>query len=52
MVDTDLSTRFQRLTLARRKYLDNILNRLGPFTDPDWEPGEAVVEGLSRAKIL
>lgn len=36
----------------RWKYLDNILNRLGPFTDPDWQPGEAVVEGLSRAKIL
>lgn len=36
----------------RWKYLNNILNRLGPFTDPDWEPGEAVVEGLSRAKIL
>ncbi|OCK92764.1 putative NEDD8 activating enzyme [Cenococcum geophilum 1.58] len=36
----------------RWKYLDNILNRLGPFTDPDWEPGEAVVEGLLRAKIL
>lgn len=36
----------------RWKYLDNILNRPGPFTDPDWEPGETVVEGLSRTKIL
>ncbi|KAF2468185.1 uncharacterized protein BDR25DRAFT_305177 [Lindgomyces ingoldianus] len=37
---------------TRWKYLDNILNRLGPFTDPDWEHGEAAIEGLSRAKIL
>ncbi|KAF2806632.1 uncharacterized protein BDZ99DRAFT_448049 [Mytilinidion resinicola] len=36
----------------RWKYLDRILSRPGPFTDPDWEPGEAVIEGLSRAKIL
>ncbi|KAF2498362.1 NEDD8-activating enzyme E1 catalytic subunit [Lophium mytilinum] len=36
----------------RWKYLDKILSRPGPFTDPDWEPGEAVIEGLSRAKIF
>ncbi|ORY08853.1 NEDD8-activating enzyme E1 catalytic subunit [Clohesyomyces aquaticus] len=36
----------------RWKYLDNILTRHGPFTDPDWEPGEAAIEGLARAKLL
>ncbi|OCK84673.1 NEDD8-activating enzyme E1 catalytic subunit [Lepidopterella palustris CBS 459.81] len=36
----------------RWKYLDNILNRPGPFTDPDWVCGEPALEGLSRAKIL
>jgi hypothetical protein len=36
-----------------RKYLDNILTRAGPFTDPDaFVPGETVVETLDRAKIL
>ena len=36
-----------------RKYLDNILTRAGPFTDPDaFAPGEMVMETLDRAKIL
>ncbi|KAF2739280.1 hypothetical protein EJ04DRAFT_540910 [Polyplosphaeria fusca] len=38
---------------ARWKYLDNILNRSGPFTDPDsFEPGETIAESLARAKVL
>jgi ubiquitin-activating enzyme E1 C len=41
-----------KLTLPSRKYLNNILSRPGPFTDPDWVPGEAQLETLARAKIL
>ncbi|KAF2270642.1 hypothetical protein CC78DRAFT_563983 [Lojkania enalia] len=37
---------------AKWKYLDNILGREGPFTDPEWEPGQPVFEGLERAKVL
>ncbi|KAF2836446.1 hypothetical protein M501DRAFT_996623 [Patellaria atrata CBS 101060] len=37
---------------ARWKHLDKILTRPGPFTDEDWVPGEDVIEGLSRTKIL
>jgi hypothetical protein len=35
-----------------RKYLDNILTRSGPFTDPDAALGENTIEMLSSSKIL
>lgn len=42
------------LSLLRsfRKHLQNILNRRGPFTDPDWEPGMTTLETLASMKIL
>ncbi|KAJ9625907.1 NEDD8 activating enzyme [Taxawa tesnikishii (nom. ined.)] len=35
-----------------RKYLDNLLRRPGPFTDPDWVPGEAPIQALDNVKVL
>jgi ubiquitin-activating enzyme E1 C len=44
--------KLRRLT-SYRKYLDNFLTRIGPFTDPDaFEPGDAAIAGLERMKIL
>ncbi|GAB7341604.1 hypothetical protein MBLNU457_7809t2 [Dothideomycetes sp. NU457] len=37
---------------ARWKYLDNILNRPGPFTDPDFEGGKALAQNLEAMKVL
>jgi ubiquitin-activating enzyme E1 C len=40
-----------KLTLRHRKYLDKLLDRPGPFTDPDsFVPGNH--ETLERAKVL
>jgi hypothetical protein len=35
-----------------RKHLDTILSRRGPFTDPDFVPGDRVIESLEAARIL
>ncbi|KAF4309718.1 hypothetical protein GTA08_BOTSDO02579 [Botryosphaeria dothidea] len=37
---------------ARWKYLQNIVTRRGPFTDPDWEPSVAQLEQLASMKVL
>lgn len=38
---------------ACRKYMDKLLERSGPFTDPDvFEPGDAPKATLDRYKIL
>jgi ubiquitin-activating enzyme E1 C len=51
MVKQTLDSARSKLTLGRRKYLDRILNRPGPFTDPDeFRPGNT--ESVDRAKIL
>ncbi|KAF2146870.1 uncharacterized protein K452DRAFT_323927 [Aplosporella prunicola CBS 121167] len=39
-------------TEAKWRYLQNVLNRRGPFTDPDWEPGMTTLETLANMKIL
>ncbi|KAK7531063.1 hypothetical protein IWX49DRAFT_562920 [Phyllosticta citricarpa] len=39
-------------TSQKWKYLQNILSRRGPFTDPDWEPGMTSLETLANMKIL
>ncbi|KAF2750652.1 NEDD8-activating enzyme E1 catalytic subunit [Sporormia fimetaria CBS 119925] len=39
-------------TRAKWKYLDTILSRRGPFTDPEWTPGAPQIDILSTAKIL
>ncbi len=39
-------------TKERRQYLDNILNRPGPFMEEEAASGDAVVELLSNARIL
>jgi hypothetical protein len=51
MVEQTLENAMGKLTLGRRKYLDRILNRAGPFTDPDvFVPGNTM--SVDRAKIL
>jgi len=45
-------TKHSNLLKAGRKYLDNILTRSGPFTDPDTTLGDPTIELLSSSKIL
>ena len=35
-----------------RKYLDNVLTKPGPFTDPDFVPGVETITGLETSKVL
>ncbi|KAF2197234.1 NEDD8-activating enzyme E1 catalytic subunit [Delitschia confertaspora ATCC 74209] len=37
---------------AKWKHMDTVLDRSGPFTDPDFRPGETPKESLARAKVL
>ena len=32
--------------------MDKLLRRPGPFTDPDWEPGELVTSSLETLRVL
>ncbi|KAI9811373.1 MAG: hypothetical protein M1827_005533 [Pycnora praestabilis] len=34
------------------KYLDNVLTKAGPFTDPEWVPGQETIDFLECSKIL
>ncbi|KAI9840245.1 MAG: hypothetical protein M1837_001828 [Sclerophora amabilis] len=46
MTSTTISTR------AKWKRLDHVLTRPGPFSDPDWVPGEETIKFLEASKIL
>ncbi|KAI9850860.1 MAG: hypothetical protein M1838_004929 [Thelocarpon superellum] len=37
---------------AKWKYLDKVLTRAGPFSDPDWTPGQETVHFLESSKVL
>lgn len=39
------------LTLVR-KYLYKALSKAGPFSDPDWVPGNETIKSLEESKIL
>lgn len=43
---------FHGLAYDNRKYLDNVLRRAGPFTDPDWVPGDQIIQSLESMRIL
>lgn len=40
------------MLISVRKYLQNIVSRHGPFTDPDWEPSAATLDALASMKVL
>ena len=35
-----------------RTYLDNLLNKPGPASDPDWVPGPETISALESSKVL
>jgi hypothetical protein len=52
MVNMPKATPRTRLLLKHRKYLDRVLNRSGPYADPDWMPGYDTINSLESAKVL
>ena len=35
-----------------RTYLDNLLTKPGPASDPDWVPGPETISALESSKVL
>jgi hypothetical protein len=40
------------MLIVYRKHMDKILSRPGAFTDPDWVPGQVVIDNLEALKVL
>lgn len=42
----------QEVDELSRTYLDNLLNKPGPASDPDWVPGPETISALESSKVL
>lgn len=38
--------------MPHRKHLHTLLNKPGPFSDPDWVPGTETINALGSSKVL
>lgn len=47
-----LKTMRQDSDTLPRTYLDNLLNKPGPASDPDWVPGPETIHALESSKVL
>lgn len=47
-----LRTIRQDIDKLPRTYLDNILTKPGPASDPDWIPGLETISALESSKVL
>ncbi len=54
MINGELPTwaSFLVILTLRRKYLYKALSKPGPFSDPDWVPGNETIKSLEESKIL
>lgn len=51
-VPTSFKTVTQKIDKLHRTYLDNLLNKPGPESDPDWVPGRETIDALESSKVL
>ena len=51
-VPTYSKTVTQETDKLHRTYLDNLLNKPGPASDPDWVPGPETINALESSKVL
>ena len=54
MVDNSTYLKAIRLDADKlpRTYLDSLLNKPGPASDPDWVPGPETISALESSKVL
>lgn len=50
--DRSISKATQGTDKFLRIYLDNLLNKPGPASDPDWVPGPETINALESSKVL